>query len=61
MLCGAPAALMVTEGFRMWSPFPEAVVAGVLPLIVFGPPTAGTAGGIATMPFTGELVSFLFD
>lgn len=50
---------MVTEGFRMWSPFPEAEVAGVPPLRVFGPPTAGTAGGIATLPFTGELVSCL--
>ena len=32
----------------------------MLPLTKAGFPTAGTAGGIATLPFTGELVSFLF-
>ena len=59
ILGGAPAALMVTEGFRMWSPFPDVEPIGVLPLTMPGPPTAGTAGGIATLAFTGELVSFL--
>ena len=61
VFCGGPAALMVTEGVRRWSPLPEVVLVGVLPLSVFGPPTAGTAGGIATLPFTGELFSFLFS
>ena len=58
---GGPAALIVTEGFLRWSPLPEAVLVGGLPLSMFGPPTAGTAGGIATLLFTGELLSFLFS
>lgn len=31
----------------------------MLPLIVADAPTVGTAGGIVTLPFTGELVSGL--
>lgn len=55
----APVALMVTEGFRECSPNPEVELVGVLPLIVVDVFTAGTAGGIATLPFTGEVVSGL--
>ena len=29
----------------------------MFPLTIVGAPTVGTAGGIATLPFTGELVS----
>ena len=32
---------------------------GVFPLTIADAPTAGTAGGIATLPFTGELESGL--
>lgn len=53
----APAALIVTEGFRLWSPTPEVELAGVLPLT--SAPTAGVAGGIVGLPFTGELLSSL--
>lgn len=53
----APAALIVTEGFRLWSPTPEVELVGVLPLT--NAPTAGVAGGIAALPFTGELLSDL--
>lgn len=60
MFGGAPAVLMVTEDFRMWSPLPGVELVGVLPLTMVGPPTAGTARGIATLPFTGGLLSFLF-
>lgn len=31
----------------------------MLPLTIADTPTVGTAGGIATLPFTGELVSGL--
>ena len=56
----APAALIVTEGLRLWSPTPELELVGVFPLtIADAPPTAGTAGGMATLPFTGELASGL--
>ena len=55
----APAALIVTDGLRLWSPSPEVELVGVLPLTIVGAPTAGTAGGITTLPFTGELVSGL--
>lgn len=55
----APAALIVTEGLRLWSPTPELELVGVLPLTIADAPTVGTAGGIATLPFTGELVSGL--
>ena len=55
----APAALMVTEGFRACSPGPEIELVGVLPLTVGDVFTAGTAGGIAILPFTGEVVSCL--
>ena len=51
-----PEALMVTEGLRPKSPDPEVELVGVLPFTIVGVPTAGTAGGIATLPFTGELV-----
>ncbi len=44
---------MVTEGLRWWS------LATVLPLAIAGPPKAGTAGGIAVLPFTGETESDL--
>jgi hypothetical protein len=32
---------------------------GVLPLIIAGEPTAGTAGEIAILPFTGDMTSAL--
>lgn len=51
---------MVTEGFRVCSPLPDVELVDVLPFTIFGPPTAGTAGGIATLPFMRALVSFLF-
>jgi hypothetical protein len=44
-----PFALMVTDGFRLWSPplrEPPWTTAGAV--------TVGTAGGIADRPFTGE-------
>ena len=50
----APAALMVTEGLRLWSPEAEILFA-VLPLATLGIPTTGTAGGITILPFTGEM------
>ena len=53
----APAALIVTEGLRLWSPTPDVELVGVLPLA--SGPTAGVAGGIAILPFTGELISGL--
>ena len=55
----APAALIVTEGLRLWSPTPELELVGVFPLSIADVPTVGTAGGIGTLPFTGELVSGL--
>ena len=55
----APAALIVTELFRLWSPIPDVELVGVLPLTMVGEPTVGMAGGIAILPFTGELVSSL--
>lgn len=54
-----PAALMVTEGFRLCSPGPEVELVGVLPLTVVGVPTVGTAGETAILPFTGEVTSGL--
>jgi hypothetical protein len=51
----APAALIVTEGFRLWSPTPELELAPVLPLIMVGVPTVGTAGRIGPLPFTEEM------
>ena len=36
---------------------PDVALVGVFPLTMVGEPTAGTAGGMATLPFTGELVS----
>jgi len=52
----APAALIVTEdGFLLWSPWTGAPFI-MLPLLAMaGAPTAGTAGGIAFLPFTGEI------
>lgn len=55
----APAALIVTEGFRLCSPGPEVELVGVLPLIIVDVFTAGTAGGIAVFPLTGEVRSGL--
>ena len=57
MYPGAPAALIVTEGFRLCSPRPEVELVGVLPFTIVGELTAGTAGGMAIRPFTDELVS----
>lgn len=54
-----PAALIVTEGFRLWSTSPELKLAPVLPLIMVGVPTAGTAGRIGPLPFTEEVESVL--
>jgi len=54
-----PAALMVTEGFRLCSPGPEVELVGVLPLTIVDVFNAGTAGGIVTLPFTGEVTSGL--
>lgn len=48
----APAALMVTDGFRLWSPRPAEGVTVALPLTMVGVPTTGTAGGISPLPFT---------
>ena len=53
----APAALIVTEGFRVWSPKLEVKVAALLPLATIGAPTAGIAGGIAALPFTDDMDS----
>jgi hypothetical protein len=47
----APAALMVTEGLRPWSPCEIELIAW-LPLTIVGPPNAGTAGGMAPLPVT---------
>ena len=55
--CGGPEALMVTDGFRPRSPCPAMELVGVLPLTSVCVPTAGTAGGIATLPFIGEFLS----
>ena len=54
-----PAALIVTDGFRLWSPPPKLEVAAVLPFIIVGVPTAGTAGGIGPLPFTEAIESDL--
>ena len=59
MYAETPAALIVTEGLRLWSPRPDVELVGVLPFTMVGEPTAGTAGGMAILPFTGELVSSL--
>lgn len=48
----APAALIVTDGFRLWSPGPEEGLTVALPLTMVGVPTTGTAGGISPLPFT---------
>ena len=55
----APAALMVTEGFRLCSPGPEVELVGVLPLTIVDVLTAGTAGGMTIFPLTGEAISGL--
>ena len=49
----------MTDGFRLWSPAPELELAAVLPLIMVGVPTAGTAGGIGPLPFAAEIESGL--
>ena len=51
----APCALMVTDDFLLWSECPgvEPFTAWLL-LTIAGAATAGTAGGIAGLPFTGE-------
>ena len=54
-----PAALMVTEGFRLCSPGPEVELVGVLPLTRVDVFTVGTAGGMAVLPFTDEATSDL--
>lgn len=50
---------MVTEGFRLCSPGPEVELVGVLPLTKGAVPTVGIAGGIAILPFIGEVTSGL--
>lgn len=50
---------MVTDGFRLCSPGPEVALVGVFPLTIVVVFTDGTAGGIATLPFTGEEMSDL--
>lgn len=48
-----PAGVMVMEAFRLWSPGPEEECVEVLPLTMVGvPPTAGTAGVMAPLPFS---------
>lgn len=47
-----PAALIVTDGFRPWSPRPEEGLTAALPLTMVGVPTTGTAGGISPLPLT---------
>jgi len=55
----APAALIVTEDFRLCSPSPGAeLIPAVAPLIA-GESTVGTAGMMGFRPFTGETVSCL--
>lgn len=48
---------MVTDGFRARSLGPDVELVGVLPFTMVGVPTAGTAGGIATLPFAEAVVS----
>jgi hypothetical protein len=50
-----PAALMVTEAFRLWSPRTREVAA--FPLTMVGPPKTGTAGEIELLPFIGVVES----
>ena len=45
-----PAALIVTEGFRLCSPGPDVELVGVFPLSVVLVVTDGTAGGITILP-----------
>ena len=47
-----PAALIVTEVLRLWSPGPEIGLIPAVPFAMFGVPTAGTAGGMVPLPFT---------
>ena len=50
---------MVTEGFLPCSPGPAVELVGVLPLTIVDVFTAGTAGGMVILPFTGEVMSGL--
>lgn len=50
-----PAALMVTEGLRAWSPDADAPFTMALLLTMVGGPTTGTAGVMGPLPFTGEM------